>query len=113
MKKTLIAIAAALVLVGAAQAQHRPGHGYGHRFGPNIGWVVPALITGAIVYSATRPAEAAPVVVSPAPMPLPAPVACPVGQAPTYTTAYYQDNYGRYVGYWKFVGCVPAQRDIQ
>lgn len=41
---------------------HR-GHGFHHRhWHPNHGWVVPAIIGGAVVYAATRPA---PVVVSP------------------------------------------------
>lgn len=35
-------------------AQHRPYHHHGHG-GHGWGWVAPALITGAVVYAATRP----------------------------------------------------------
>jgi hypothetical protein len=50
----------ALILVTlsfAATAQHRHHHGHyrhGHHYN-DWGWVAPALIGGAIVYSATRP----------------------------------------------------------
>jgi hypothetical protein len=48
------------VLALTANAQHRHGHHrhhghYGHS-GHGWGWVAPALIGGAIVYGATRPA---------------------------------------------------------
>jgi len=48
----------ALILVSlsaGAMAQHRPHHHHGHG-GHGWGWVAPALITGAVVYAATRPA---------------------------------------------------------
>ena len=47
----------ALILVSlsaGAMAQHRPHHHHGHG-GHGWGWVAPALITGAVVYAATRP----------------------------------------------------------
>ena len=72
----------ALILVTlsfAATAQHRHHHGH-YRHGNhhnNWGWVAPALIGGAIVYSATRPVTPPPnVVYVPQPQPLPPP---PVG----------------------------------
>ena len=57
--KTLIAVLA-LTLSSAAFAQHgghRWNHGHHHRhWHPGYGWVVPAVIGGAVVYAATRPA---------------------------------------------------------
>lgn len=48
-------IALILVSLGTtALAQHRPHHHHGHG-GHGWGWVAPALITGAVVYAATRP----------------------------------------------------------
>lgn len=69
MKKVLIASIIGLSTLGA-QA-HSPGHGYhggyhGHHSG--WGWVAPALISGAVVYAATRPpvvVQQPPVVVTP------------------------------------------------
>jgi len=112
MKKTLIAFAAALALVGAAQAQHnnehRPGHwpASNYRGGPGgIGWFVPALITGAIVYGATRPSEPAQVVVVPAQPPQQQPI-CPYGTDATYSRMYVQDASGRFIETYKFTGCL-------
>lgn len=61
------------VLALTANAQHRHGH-YHHRghSGHSWGWVAPALIGGAIVYGATRPANPPPVVYQTQPLP-PAP----------------------------------------
>jgi hypothetical protein len=58
--KTLIAVLA-LTLSSTAFAQHhghRWHHGHHHHrhWHPNYGWVVPAVIGGAVVYAATRPA---------------------------------------------------------
>jgi CubicO group peptidase (beta-lactamase class C family) len=47
----------ALVLIGlsaTAMAQHRP-HYHHHGGHGSWGWVAPALISGAVVYAATRP----------------------------------------------------------
>ena len=59
------------VLTFSALAQHRyhGGHHHGHS---SWGWVAPALIGGAIVYGATRPAAPPPVVYQTQPLP-PAP----------------------------------------
>jgi hypothetical protein len=119
MKKTLIAFAAALALVGAAQAQHNNGHRPGHWPASNyrhdnrgghgghggIGWFVPALITGAIVYGATRPSEPAQVVVVPAQPPQQQPI-CPYGTDATYSRMYVQDASGRFIETYKFTGCL-------
>jgi hypothetical protein len=65
MKKVLIGLAIAATAFGAS-AQHTsnsmirghgwqgPQHHYHHR-GNGLGWVVPAIIGGAVVYAATRP----------------------------------------------------------
>ena len=52
MKKLLFILT--LCLAGTAQAQHRY---YNHHYsgGPGWGWVVPAVIGGAVVYGVTRP----------------------------------------------------------
>ena len=107
MKKLLTAIVLGFMLVGAAQAQHRPGHwpASNYRGGPGgIGWFVPALITGAIVYGATRPSEPATVVVVPAPIPQ-QPI-CPYGTDATYSRMYVQDASGRFIETYKFTGCL-------
>lgn len=68
MKKLLIASVIGLTAL-TAQA-HGPGH-YGHHghHGGGWGWVAPALISGAVVYAATRPVVVQqPPVVVPAPM---------------------------------------------
>ena len=55
MKKLLIALSLTLVLISTAHAdrwRHGGGHYYWH---PGYGWVVPAVVGGAIVYEATRP----------------------------------------------------------
>jgi hypothetical protein len=120
MKKFLTAIILGLALV-SAHAQHnqqyRPGHwpaanyrhdNGGYRGGPGLGWFVPALITGAIVYGATRPSEPAQVVVVPAQPPQQQPV-CPQGTDATYSRSYYQDQSGRYVETYVFTGCMVRQ----
>jgi len=68
MKKLLLAIAIALFSTSAI-AQHRHYH-HGHNrshWHHNHNWVVPALISGAVVYAATRPTivttQQAPIVV--------------------------------------------------
>lgn len=58
--KTLIAVLA-LTLSSTAFAQHHGhrwhhGHHHNRHWHPNYGWVVPAVIGGAVVYAATRPA---------------------------------------------------------
>ena len=55
MKKLLIALSLTLVLISTAHAdrwRHGGGSYYWH---PGYGWVVPAVVGGAIVYEATRP----------------------------------------------------------
>ena len=66
------------VLLFATSAQAQWHHGGGHYYyNPGYGWVVPAVIGGAIVYGATRPANvefAQPVYAPPPPPVQPAPV---------------------------------------
>lgn len=66
MKYLITIILSALALT--ANAQHRPYPHHGHG-GHGWGWVAPALIGGAIVYSATRPAPPPTVVYVPNPNP--------------------------------------------
>lgn len=56
-------------------AQHRHGyHGhYHHHHGSNLNWIAPALIGGAVVYMATRPAPPQPPTVIYVPPTLPQP----------------------------------------
>ena len=73
MKKILIASLLALTFASTAQAQWH--HGGGHYYWrPGYGWVVPAIVGGAIVYEATRPVTPNVVVVQPTPV-YPAPPA--------------------------------------
>ena len=58
MKKLILAVLT-LCVMAPAFAQH---HHYGHRpihhqrhWHPHYGWVVPAIVGGAVVYSVTRP----------------------------------------------------------
>lgn len=62
MKKSIILATVLLSAVAQANPYHhgyRPHHHH-HHSGPGWGWVVPAVITGAIVYGATRPAPPPP-----------------------------------------------------
>ena len=68
--KKLIALLL-ITLSATAMAQHRPYPYHGHG-GHGWGWVAPALIGGAIVYGATRPAPPPTVIYQPQPLP-PAP----------------------------------------
>jgi hypothetical protein len=53
MKKFILAL---LLIVSASAHADGWRHGGGHYvWRPNYGWVVPAVVGGAIVYSATRP----------------------------------------------------------
>lgn len=60
MKKLIASILLALVSVPALAQHHGPRH-FGHHhhhhrhWHPTYGWIVPALIGGAVVYAATRP----------------------------------------------------------
>lgn len=54
MKYLIAIILTALTLTANAQHRHHSHHGHGW------GWVAPALIGGAIVYGATRPAPQQP-----------------------------------------------------
>jgi hypothetical protein len=80
MKKVLIGLAIAVTAFGAS-AQHTsnsmirghgwqgPQHHHHHARGHGWGWVVPAVIGGAVVYAATRPdpvvVQQPPVIVQP------------------------------------------------
>ena len=52
MKKLLVAALIGLTAFGAQAHGYRGGHGH---HGGGWGWVAPALISGAVVYAATRP----------------------------------------------------------
>lgn len=70
MKKLIAFILVALSIPAMAQHRHHHHGGYGYGWG----WVAPAVIGGAVVYAATRPAPPPPSVVyvhSPTPQVLP------------------------------------------
>ena len=75
MKKILLAVLLTVPLLAQAQWRHGGGH-YVWR-GPGYGWVVPAVVGGAIVYGATRPnvvvVQPQPVYAPPAPPAYPQP----------------------------------------
>ena len=64
MKKLILILLTALALPVMAQHRHHGHHAHG---GHGWGWVAPALISGAVVYAATRPAPQPSVVYVPAP----------------------------------------------
>ena len=75
MKKLILAVLT-LSAMAPVFAQHhhygyRPIHHHRH-WHPHYGWVVPAIVGGAVVYSVTRPD---PVIVQQPPVVLPQPVA--------------------------------------
>lgn len=71
MKYLIATILTALAL--SANAQHRPYPHHGHGGAHGWGWVVPAIVGGAVVYGMTRPSPPPPptVVYVPQGMPLP------------------------------------------
>lgn len=71
MKYLISFILSVLALTANAQHHHRPYPHHGHGGARGWGWVAPALIGGAIVYSATRPAAPPPVVYQTQPLPPP------------------------------------------
>jgi hypothetical protein len=77
MKKLILILLTALALPAVAQHRHYGHGGYGHG-GYGWGWVAPALIGGAVVYGATRPAPPPAVVYVPNPNPQVLPPA-PIG----------------------------------
>lgn len=60
MKKVILSLVLLMATVPALAQhhghRHGHGHGYWHRGPGGWNWVVPAVIGGAIVYGATRPA---------------------------------------------------------
>lgn len=70
MKKFLITVVFGLVTAGAQAGGHH-GH-HGHHHGNGWGWVAPALISGVVVYAATRPPVVVqqPTVIQPVPQPI-------------------------------------------
>jgi hypothetical protein len=53
---SILTMSALFALSSNVQAHEGWGHGGGHYvYRPNYGWVVPAVVGGAIVYGATRP----------------------------------------------------------
>ena len=61
MKKLFVSFLLAGAIIPAFAQHHGHGHGHGHGhwqrgyYGGGWNWVVPAIIGGAVVYSATRP----------------------------------------------------------
>jgi hypothetical protein len=78
MKKIIFALALLATTSAHAQWHHGGGHYY---WRPGYGWVVPAVIGGAIVYEATRPVPPEVVIVQPQPV---APPPMVVPNAPPY-----------------------------
>ena len=76
MKKLLLLLSIFASTSVFAQYHHHYHNGYNRYYGPNWNWVVPAVIGGAIVYGATRPAPPPPPTVIYVPPTLPPP---PVG----------------------------------
>lgn len=80
MKKLLFILA--LCVTTLAQAQHRPyPHHRHHPGGLGWGWVVPAIVGGAVVYGVTRPA---------APPPQPTVIYLPPGYPPPPAGFHYE-----------------------
>ena len=101
MKRILTTIAL-VAMIGSAQAGYHGGFHHGHH-GHHVrsggwGWVVPAVIGGAIVYGATRPAQAepAPVIVQPAPQPGQV-IQCPPGTMPFEQRGWVRNQYNQYI----------------
>jgi hypothetical protein len=80
MKKILTGLILSIMAL-SANAQHHHGYHGGHYRGPSWGWVAPALIGGALVYSATRPVvvQQPPIVITPQQTQYVAPYAPPPG----------------------------------
>ena len=81
MKKILIGLILSIMAL-SANAQHHHGYHSGYYRGPGWGWVAPALISGAVVYAATRPVvvqQQPSIVVTPQPNQIIAPYAPPAG----------------------------------
>ena len=100
MKRVIAIILAATALT--AQAGY-PGHHmprvqhHHHAHGGGWGWVVPAVIGGAIVYGATRPAQAqTPVIVQPVPQPGQV-ITCPPGTMPFTQNGWVQNQFGQWI----------------
>lgn len=57
MKRLLLGLVLAVTAFSASAQHHgwRHGHHGGHHGGGGWGWVVPAVVGGAVVYAATRP----------------------------------------------------------
>ena len=89
MKKLVAILLLALTATTAmAQHHHHYRHGHWHRGHGGWTWVVPAVIGGAVVYGATRPA---PVIVEQPPVYVPPPQV--VQQQ--CTRYVFQDQYGQ------------------
>lgn len=105
MKKVLaVAVLTLATLPAMAQWHHHGYHG-GYRGGyysggSGWGWVVPAVIGGAVVYGATRPdviVQQPPVIVQPQ-IPQGAQVIqCPAGTMPFEQHGWVRNQYGQYV----------------
>jgi hypothetical protein len=55
MKKLLTILLLTLISVGTAQAERWRHGGGAYYYHPAYGWAVPAVVSGVIVYEATRP----------------------------------------------------------
>jgi len=108
MKKTLIALALIAAAVGAQAQHHGQGlrhHDRGHNYyGGN--WVIPALVTGVIVYGVTRE-QTPPVqyVIAPV-LPQRGNGPCPTGSIANYSRVDVQDTTGRFTETYRFTGCI-------
>jgi hypothetical protein len=83
MKKLLIAIILAAVASTSFAGGRGHGHGGHHGHHGGHGWILPALVTGAVVYAVTRPA---PVYAAPAPQVVYTPAPQVVYAAPALCT---------------------------
>lgn len=79
-----------------ANAQHRVYRGHNHNnHYSGLGWVVPAVIGGAIVYGITRQNE--PAVVAQPPQPQVITVSCPPGTMPFNQYGWVRNQYNQWV----------------
>ena len=103
MKKFFIAILAITLATPAfADGRHGYGHGGGRGWGWGDGWIVPAIIGGAVLYDLTRPQT---VYVQPAPIYV-QPETVYIQPAPAYSTGYGITSTPPSVPYWYY--CAAA-----
>lgn len=82
-----------------AQWHHHGGYRGGH-YGGGWSWVVPAVIGGAVVYSATRPdviIQQSPVIVQPQAAQGNQIIQCPAGTIPFEQYGWIKNQYGQFI----------------